>query len=59
MEGRSSLPNNSLMITYDDGYRDNYSIAYHIFKKLGIPATIFIETGLIDRKKYNTWEKDV
>jgi peptidoglycan/xylan/chitin deacetylase (PgdA/CDA1 family) len=44
------LPNNALIITIDDGYENNYSVAYPILKKYQVPATIFLTTGFIDRK---------
>lgn len=36
------LPNLSLLITFDDGYRDNLHFAYPFLYRLGIPAAVFV-----------------
>ncbi|SHL72605.1 Peptidoglycan/xylan/chitin deacetylase, PgdA/CDA1 family [Roseibium suaedae] len=42
-------------ITFDDGYRDNAEIAMPILKKLGVPFTIFVSSGLVDRTADLWW----
>jgi peptidoglycan/xylan/chitin deacetylase (PgdA/CDA1 family) len=44
-------------ITFDDGYRDNFSYAFPLLKKYGMPATIFLPTGLIDSHALPWWDK--
>lgn len=40
--------------TFDDGRKDNFTCAYPVMKKHGIPGTLFCTTGYID----GTWQKD-
>lgn len=36
------------VITFDDGYEDNYTYAYPILNKLGIPFTIYVSVSLVN-----------
>jgi len=42
------LPADALVVTFDDGYDDNYRVAYPILRDLGVPATFFVSTGHVD-----------
>lgn len=44
---RKDVPDNTVVVTFDDGYRDNYVNAFPILKDLSIPATIFLATDAI------------
>lgn len=44
------IPKNTAVITIDDGYRDAYEIAFPIFKKFAVPATLFVVTDFLDGK---------
>jgi peptidoglycan/xylan/chitin deacetylase (PgdA/CDA1 family) len=55
LENRS-WPERAVIVTFDDGYRDNYTNAYPILKSFKIPATIFLVTGHIGRSKLFWWD---
>lgn len=43
----AATPENAVVITFDDGYRSNYTEVYPILEKYKIPATIFLTVGMI------------
>jgi peptidoglycan/xylan/chitin deacetylase (PgdA/CDA1 family) len=44
---RSSVPDNAVVITFDDGYRDNFELAFPVLAAHSLPATVFLTTGVI------------
>src|SRR5207245_2076237 len=45
------------LITFDDGYLDNYTLAYPILKRLGAPAIFFIPSYLIESRTVGWWDQ--
>ncbi len=45
--GRYDESRRYAVVTFDDGWLDNYRYAYPVLKHHGIPATIFLATGLV------------
>ena len=45
----SSLPEKSLLITFDDGYADNYNYAYPILREEQVPATFFVVSSTVGK----------
>jgi len=48
------LPVKPIIITFDDGYLNNYDMALPVLKKLGFKATVFLTPGYIG--KINEWD---
>lgn len=45
------IPEKAIVITFDDGYKDNFENAYPILKEFGFNATIFVITSTVDTDK--------
>ncbi len=57
------VQNNSLwqeptvLITFDDGYRDNFDVALPILAERNVPATFFIPTGFLETPQLPWWDR--
>jgi len=54
---QGKLPKNSICVTFDDGYKNNLSIAQPILQNYKIPATVFVATSYIEGD--NMWNDNV
>ncbi len=55
---RKKFPHNTVVITFDDGYMDNYTNAFPILKKYHFPATIFLISDYVGKKpNLLNWEQ--
>ena len=56
LEG-GGVQHDSVAVTFDDGYRDNFTTAIPILKQMGVPATFFISgDGALDGESF-WWER--
>jgi peptidoglycan/xylan/chitin deacetylase (PgdA/CDA1 family) len=46
-----------VLVTFDDGYRDNHQLALPLLRKHGLPATFFLATGFLDDPKVPWWDE--
>jgi len=44
-------------VTFDDGYRDVYEVAYPILRRRGIPAAVFVVTDLVGKPFWQIHDK--
>ncbi len=42
VEGKSELPEKALLLTFDDGYADNYTFAFPVLEEFGVQGSFFI-----------------
>lgn len=50
-------PKPRVVVTFDDGYRNNFEAAFPILRELGIPATIFVVTRMINSERLFWWDR--
>lgn len=55
--GGPPLPPNAVLVTFDDGYRDNIEVAVPILRRHGISAQFFITAGHVQERRLFWWEK--
>jgi peptidoglycan/xylan/chitin deacetylase (PgdA/CDA1 family) len=46
-----ALPANAVLITFDDGYRDNLENAAPVLSRLGYPAVVFVSVGHVGTER--------
>jgi peptidoglycan/xylan/chitin deacetylase (PgdA/CDA1 family) len=47
----SPLPSHAVVITFDDGYRSCYELAFPLLEQFRVPATLFVATDFVFEKK--------
>ena len=62
LDKHGKLPKNSLALTFDDGYYDNYRHAFPLLKKYKMKATLYLNTAYVENEenrafKYLSWKE--
>jgi peptidoglycan/xylan/chitin deacetylase (PgdA/CDA1 family) len=55
LQSGTPLPPRPVIITFDDGYRDAFTLAFPMLKEAGFTATIFMVSGFIGKESH--WEE--
>jgi peptidoglycan/xylan/chitin deacetylase (PgdA/CDA1 family) len=48
LERELPIPRKTFVVTFDDGYANNFTQALPILERLGVPATVFLATAYLD-----------
>jgi peptidoglycan/xylan/chitin deacetylase (PgdA/CDA1 family) len=57
LERLGDAPGRRVVITFDDGYRDNYELALPLLRRHGLTATFFLATGFLDDPRVPWWDE--
>ncbi|WP_066377190.1 MULTISPECIES: polysaccharide deacetylase family protein [unclassified Anabaena] len=52
-----NIPNRAVVITFDDGYADNFHNAKPLLEEYNTPATVFVSTGYIGQEREFWWDE--
>lgn len=59
IKGKKTLPENAVAITFDDGFRNNFKVAFPVLQKYEIPATIFVTTDFVGTQGTKLWTERI
>ncbi|MBC7186781.1 MAG: polysaccharide deacetylase family protein [Calditrichaeota bacterium] len=56
-QNRRAFRRPPVAVTFDDGYRDNLTLALPVLREFRVPATIFVTTGHVGKRKAFWWNE--
>ena len=54
---KGQLPRRAVVVTFDDGYGDNHEYAAPVMQKYRVSGTVFVVTGVLDRRVHLWWDQ--
>jgi peptidoglycan/xylan/chitin deacetylase (PgdA/CDA1 family) len=51
VRGQDEVPDRAVVVTFDDGYADNYEIVAPVLNELGVPATFYVTVECVEQRK--------
>lgn len=57
IHGERALAAPSLLLTFDDGYRDNYTAAFPLLRSHNLPAAFFLPTAFVGTGEIPWWDR--
>ena len=57
LERGERIPRRSVVITFDDGYEETYTVAWPLLQHVGFPMTVFVTPGEIGLPGFATWDQ--
>ncbi len=57
LAGRRALAPRSVLVSFDDGYREVGDVAWPILRELGLPAVLFVSTAYPDAEESFWWDR--
>ena len=56
-KGKLELPDKPIILTFDDGYEDNYTTMLPMLEERGMKAVVYMVTNDIGRPNYLSWDQ--
>ncbi len=54
---RGQAPGRAMVVTFDDGYADNFTHALHILEEFEVPATVFVTADMVGSARAFWWDE--
>lgn len=55
IQNNATLPTKPIILTFDDGYQDNFDNAIPLLQKYGMTGTFYVISGMVGNAAFMTW----